>query len=131
MVISSATVSDSISNNPYILWAMLLAGVLSIAFGALNKSTSGVGAWLASLRRIGADAKAADIKARDDQILNLSTDLDNERKARQADRKYFERELIRRDELSRAHIRWDWEVYNTLVQSELWDGERKGPPPLF
>lgn len=124
-------VNASVADNPYILWALIIAGILAIILGALNKSTTGVGAWLGSLRRIGADAKAADIAARDLQIQNLYRDLLEERKARQKDRKYFEEEITRRDKLSREHVRWDWKVYNTLVHAELWDKDQDGPPPLY
>lgn len=130
------SVDPSVANNPYLIYVLLVVAILSVIFGAVNKGTTGVGAWLGSLRRIGADAKAADIKSRDTQILNLEKDLDTERRARQQDRERFNQELLardheqdRRDDQIREHIKWDWKIYNVLVLAGLLD-ENSKPPPL-
>lgn len=130
------SVDPSVANNPYLIYVLLVVAILSVVFGAVNKGTTGVGAWLGSLRRIGADAKAADIKSRDTQILNLEKDLDTERRARQQDRERFNQELLardheqdRRDDQIREHIKWDWKIYNVLVLAGLLD-ENSKPPPL-
>lgn len=124
------------ADNPYVVYALVAVTVLGIIFGALNKGTDGFVVWLNSLRRIGADSKAADIISRDTQIQNLSKDLDTERRARQSDKLRFEQELIardiaqdKRDDQIRDHINWDWKVYNVLVQAGLLDSDSK-PPPL-
>lgn len=130
------SVDPSVANNPYLIYVLLVVAILSVIFGAVNRGTTGVGAWLGSLRRIGADAKAADIKSRDTQILNLEKDLDTERRARQQDRERFNQELLardheqdRRDDQIREHIKWDWKIYNVLVLAGLLD-ENSKPPPL-
>lgn len=130
------SVDPSVANHPYLIYVLLVIAILSVVFGAVNRGTTGVGAWLGSLRRIGADAKAADIKSRDTQILNLEKDLDTERKARQQDRERFNQELLardheqdRRDDQIREHIKWDWKIYNVLVLAGLLD-ENSKPPPL-
>lgn len=130
------SVDPSVANNPYLIYVLLVVAILSVVFGAVNRGTTGVGAWLGSLRRIGADAKAADIKSRDTQILNLEKDLDTERRARQQDRERFNQELLardheqdRRDDQIREHIKWDWKIYNVLVLAGLLD-ENSKPPPL-
>lgn len=122
--------SESVANSPILIYVLIGIAVVSVIFGAVNKGTSGFGAWMNSLRRIGADAKAADLISKNQEIVNLSTDLNTERKARQADRSYFESEMNRRDELIREHIQWDWKVYNVLVIAGLLNKDDSKPPPL-
>lgn len=129
-------VDPSVANSPYVIYALMIVAIISVIFGAVNRGTTGFGAWMGSLRRIGADAKAADIKSRDTQIRNLEIDLDLERQARKADRERFSQELLardheqeRRDDQIREHIKWDWQVYNVLVLAGLLD-EKSKPPPL-
>jgi hypothetical protein len=129
-------VDPSVANSPYVIYALMAVAVASIFFGAINRGTSGLGAWMRSLRRIGADAKAADIKSRDITIENLSRDLEVERASRQADRLRFQQELEardilqdQRDDLIREHLQWDWKVYNVLVLAGLLNEDMK-PPPL-
>lgn len=125
-------VDPSVAEHPIVLYVLLAVSVLGVIFGGITKSTTGLGAWLASLRRIGADHKAADLTAKEQEIQNLSEDLKQERLARQADRLYFQKELDRRDKLSREHVAYDWQVYNILVRAGLWDEKMgDGPPPLF
>lgn len=131
-----SNVDASVADSPWVIYAMLVVAVLSVLFGAVNRGTTGVGAWLGSLRRIGADAKAADIRSRDTQIENLEKDLDTERRARKEDRERFQQELTARDieqdlkdEKIREHLKWDWNVYTVLVRAGLLD-EGSKPPPL-
>lgn len=125
-------VDPSVADNPIVLYVLLGVSVLSIILSALSKSTLGFNTFLAAIRRIGSDSRAADIAARDVEIQNLSADLGRERKARQSDREYFEKEMARRDKMAREHIAHDWKVYNVLVRAGLWDDNLgDGPPPLF
>lgn len=124
------TIDPAVSNSPILLYVLLAVSVVSVVFGAVNRGTSGVGAWLSSLRRIGSDAKAADLSSKQAEIANLAQDLETERRARQADRQYFDKENDRRDSLIRDHIQWDWKVYNVLVLAGLLDKDGSKPPPL-
>lgn len=129
-------IDPAMSNHPYLIFVLLAVTILSVVFGAINRGTTGIGAWLSSLRRIGADSKAADLRSRDTQIANLEKDLDFERRARQQDRLRFQQEITARDIMQdarddrvREHLKWDWQVYNVLVRAGLLDEESK-PPPL-
>lgn len=124
-------VDPSVASQPIVLYVLLGVGVATIVLGALSKGTTGLGAWLNSLRRIGAEAKAADLMARESEIMNLSHDLKKEREARQKDREYFDSETSKRDKLAREHVKWDWKVYNVLVLAGLLSSDDSQPPPLF
>lgn len=120
-------VDSSVADSPWILYAMLAVGVLSIIFGGITRGTTGFGGWLNSLRRIGSDTRSADLNAKEAQIRNLATDLDTERSARRADREEFEEYREKQDDLIQEHIKWDWKVYNVLVIAGLLSEESKPP----
>lgn len=130
------SIDSSVSDNPYLVYVLLIITILSIVFGAINRGTTGIGVWLGSLRRIGADSKAADLRSKTTQIENLEKDLDTERRARQQDKLRFQQEITARDIMQdarddrvREHLKWDWQVYNVLVRAGLLD-EKSKPPPL-